>query len=217
MESFSYFFLFSALAVSKLSPQRGELEGGFLLESLNSVRVLDDLDGVGSELAAGHEFELSLVAKVLAVEVDALSPSDVDLLDVLDGEVLGSDCALRGEAGAEGAHVAEGHAVAFEDKFAEACNCLLEDGVDVASVVNASVVGDVLGELFEGDVLTDLCLSVGHGGIALVGLLRSGFLALDGNTVVNHGFKSLGLIVRVDSLEFRVDSLESVDKFLVFS
>ena len=163
----------------------GRGPAGRLLKPLDGVGVLDDLDGVGCELARGHELELGLVAEVLAVEEDALAPSDVDLLDVVDGEVLGGDCAFGGEAGGEGAHVAEGHAVAFEDELAQAVDGLHEDGVDVAGVVDASVVGDVLGELVEGEVLANLRLPVGFGVSDLL-LLGAGLCALDADTVVNH-------------------------------
>lgn len=57
--------------------------------------------------------------------------------------------------------------------------------MDVASVVDASVVGDVLGELVEGEVLANLCLPVGFGVSDLL-LLGAGLCALDADNVVNH-------------------------------
>ena len=152
-----------------------------LLESLNSVRVLDDLDSVGCELAAGNQLELGYLTEVLAVELKALAPYDVDLLDVIDGEILGGDCAFGGEAGAKGSHFAQRHAVAFEDELLEAEDCLGEDSCDVAVVIDTAVVGDVLCELGQAEILTDLSDAKCLCGIALLGLLRSGLLAPDAN------------------------------------
>ena len=152
---------------------------------MNSVGVLDDLDGVVLCLAGRNELELCFCAELLAVEGKSLAPDDVHLLDVLDGEVLGGDCALGGEAGGEGAHASEGHAVALQDELAQAGNGLAENGVDVAGVIYAAVVADVLGELLEGEVLSNLRGAVGFGVVDLR-LLRAGLCTLDGNTVVNH-------------------------------
>ena len=161
------------------SPPKGGR--GVLLESLNRVRILDDLDGVLSELAAGDEVELSHLAEVLAVELKALAPYDVDLLDVIDGEILGGDCSFGGEAGAKGSHFAKRYAVAFEDELLQAENCLGEDSGDVAVVIDTAVVGDVLCELSQREILSHLCLAVSHCCIALLCLLGSGLLAFDGN------------------------------------
>ena len=118
-----------------------------LFQPLNSIGVLDHLDGVGGELAAGNKLELSDLAEILAVEFERLAPYDVDFLDVINGEVFGGDCAFGGEAGAKGSHFAEGHAVAFEDELFQTENCLGEDGCDIAVVIDATVVGNVLCEL----------------------------------------------------------------------
>ena len=166
------------------SPPKGGR--GVLLESLNRVRILDDLDGVLSELAAGNQLELSYLTEILAVELNGFAPNDVDLLDVIDGEILGGDCAFGGEAGAKGSHFSEGHAVAFEDKLLQTENCLGENCGDVAVVIDTAVVGDVLCELGQGEILANLSDAKCSGCVALLGFLRAGLLGFDGNTVINH-------------------------------
>ena len=156
-----------------------------LLEALDGFAVADDLDGVFLSLAAGNQLELGFLTEVLAVEEGGLAPGDVHLLDVVNGEVLGGDGSFGGEAGGKGAHVAQGDAVALEDEFLQAEDGLRENGLDVAVVVGTAVVGDVLGELAEGEVLANLRLPVGlgHGD---VGFLGAGLCALDGNRIINH-------------------------------
>ena len=70
-----------------------------LLQTLNSVGVLDDLDGVALHLAVGHELELGFVAKF----AEGLAPIDdgVDGLDVGNAEIFGGFCAFGREFNAE--------------------------------------------------------------------------------------------------------------------
>jgi len=159
----------------------------WLLQALNGVLVLDDLDGAGLACAAGDEVELCFGAEVSAVEVGGLAPLDVHLGDVGGGEGICGFGADGGDAGGEGAEVAEGDAVALEDDFAQAADGLGEHGGDVALVVDATVVADVLCEVVEAVVLADLCLAVGLG-FGDVLLLGAGLCGLDGNAVVDHVF-----------------------------
>ena len=150
---------------------------------MNRIRILDDLDGVGLLLALGHELEGGVVAEV--PEVLAGTPADVDGLDVLGGEVVCGDGAFGLEFGMERAEFSEGDLVACEHHFAEAVDGLSEDGCHVASVVGASVVGDVLGELVEVEALVDLADAVSLR-LGDVSLECAGLGAHDGDRVLNH-------------------------------
>lgn len=86
----------------------------------------------------------------------ALGPYNVDFLDVGLAEVGDAVGPLAGNGDAEGAHVAEGDGVAEEELFAHTGDHLDEDGVDIALAVLGVVLGDVLGKLWERDVVGHL-------------------------------------------------------------
>ena len=90
--------------------------------------------------------------------------------------------------GVEAAEFTERDLVAGQHHLAEAIDGLGEDGSHVAAVVGAAVVGDVLGELVEVELLAHLRGAVGLG-LLDVGLLRARLGTHDGNAVVNHGGK----------------------------
>ena len=167
-----------------------------LFEPLNSIRVLDDLDGVALHLARGNELELSLVAEV--AEVLARTPADVHGLDVGCAELLSRFCAFAAEFNTEAAEFAEADDVASEELLAEAADHVGDDTADGTLRERRVVVGHVLNELVVSEFGVSLCgtISLGAAGLcANVGLLCAGLRAHDTNTVVNHGIKSLKLIV----------------------
>ena len=110
-------------------PLHGGVRGGLLLQPLNRVLVLDDLDGVGLLEAAWHELEGGLAAEVL--ELLAGFPSDVDLLDVLGGELIDGASALCLKLAVERAEVSELHLLALEHHLAEAGYGVGEDAIRV--------------------------------------------------------------------------------------
>ena len=103
--------------------------GGFLLQPLNRVFVLDDLDGVGLCEAGRNELEGGLAAEVL--ELLAGFPADVDLLDVLGGELIDGASAFCLKFAVERAEVAELHLLALEHHLAEAGNGVGVDAIRV--------------------------------------------------------------------------------------
>ena len=156
---------------------------------MNSVGVLDDLDGVCGELARGDELELGVLLHVL--EVLAGRPADVHGLDVGGGEVLGGDGGFAVELDVELAQFAEADAVAGEELLADAVNHVGDDAADGALGERRVVVGDVGDELVEGELVVYLSGAERHGGVALCGLFGSGLLGTDVDAVVNHGIRSL--------------------------
>ena len=150
---------------------------------MDSIRVLDDLDGVGLLRALRNEFELGIGAEIL--EELAGTPADVDGLDVVGGKVLGGDCALGLEFGMERAEVSERDLVTGEHHLAEAVDGLGEDGCHVAAVVGATVVGDVLSELDQVEAFVDLAdtISLRFGDVSLE---CAGLSAHNGDRVLDH-------------------------------
>jgi len=167
-----------------------------LLEPLNSVRVLDDLDGIALHLATGNELELGVFAEVL--EVLAGRPADVHGLDVGSAELFGGLCAFAAELDAEASEFTETDDIAGQELLAEATDHVGENTTDGALGERGVVVGHVLYELVVGELGVSLCgtISLGAAGLcADVGLLCAWLRAHNANTVVNHGIKSLELIV----------------------
>ena len=160
-----------------------------LLQTLNSIRVLDDLDGVVLHLAAGNELELSLVAEV--AEVLAGIPADVHGLDVAGTEFLGGFCAFAAEFNTEAAEFTEADHVAGEELLTETANHVGDDTADGAFGKRRVVVGHVLYELVVGEFGVSLCGAVGFGSAGLcanVGLLCARLRAHDTDGIVDHGF-----------------------------
>ena len=155
---------------------------------MDGFLVLDFLDGFGLSLAGGHELEGGFAAEVL--ELLAGIPADIDGLDVGGGEGVGSCCALALDASLEVAEVAEADALAFEQEFAQAADSEGEQADDVALLIDAAVVGDVLGEGVDVNALLGLNHAVSLG-FYDVGLLGAGLGAHDRDTVVNHNNEKL--------------------------
>jgi len=182
--------------VSPFSPPYREGMGVGLLQTLNRVGVLDDLDGVVLHLATGNELELRLVAEV--AEVLAGRPADVHGLDVGCTELLSRFCAFAAEFHTEAAEFAQADDVAGEELLAETTDHVGDDTADGTLREGRVVVGHVLDELVVGEFGVSLCGTISLGAArfcANVGLLRAGLRAHDANRVVNHGIKSLKLIV----------------------
>ena len=158
-----------------------------LLEPLNSVRVLDDLDGIALHLATGNKLELGIFAEVL--EVLAGGPADIHGLDVGCAEVLGGLCAFAAEFYAEASEFTQIDDIAGEELLAEATNHVGKDATDGALGEGGVVVGHVLDELVVGQLGVGLCGTVSLGTARLcadVGLLDAWLRAHNANTVVNH-------------------------------
>ena len=156
---------------------------GFLLEAVDGLFVLDFLDDIGQCLAGGYKLEGGLVSEVL--EVLAGFPADVDGLDVGCGEGVGGHSPFGLDAWLEVAKVAEADALSFEQEFTEAADGEGEQADDVALLIDASVVGDVLCKGVDVNGLFGLChaVSLGLGDVLLLG---AGLGAHDCDTVVNH-------------------------------
>ena len=158
-----------------------------LLQTLNRIRVLDDLDGVVLHLARGNKLELSLDAEV--AEVLAGIPADVHGLDVACAEFLGRFSAFAAKFNTEAAEFAEADDVAGEELFAETTDHVGDDTADGALRERGVVVGHVLNELVVGEFGVGLCgtISLGAAGLcADVGLLCARLRAHNANRVVNH-------------------------------
>ena len=156
---------------------------------MDGVFVADDFDGVGLCLSAGHELEGGLAAEV--PEELAGLPADVDSLDVAGVEVVGGLGTLALESSLEVAEVAELDAFAFEQEFLQAVDGLGEEPDDVASAIDAAVVGDVAGEVVDVNIATALSHAIGLGFLD-VGFLSAGFRTQDCDTVINHSCLVLG-------------------------
>ncbi len=154
-----------------------------LFKALNSVLVLDDLDGIALSFSAWYELEGGFLTEVL--ELLARSPAHVHLLDFVGVELVGCACTLAGKFHMEAPKVAENHLVASEHLFADAGRSLLEDGCHVALIVGTTVVGNVLGELLEVEHLMYLCRTVSLC-LRNVFLLRARLGRSDVNTIVYH-------------------------------
>ena len=154
-----------------------------LFEPLNGVRILDDLDGIVLCFAVGDELEGGIVAEVL--EALAGSPADVHCLDVLGREVVCSDGTLGLEFDAEVAHVAQLDAVASEELLAKTSHCIGQDALDCALRERRVVVGDVLAEVVEGELLVNLRRAVSLR-LGDVRFQCSGLRAHNTNRIVNH-------------------------------
>lgn len=150
---------------------------------MNGVFVADHFDGVGLCHSTGNELEACLAAEVL--EGFARLPADVDGLDVVGVEVVGSLGSLSLESCLEVAEVAELDAFAFEQEFLQAIDCLGEETHDVASAIDAAVIGDVAGEVVDIDLATDL-RDAERFGLGDVGFLGTGLSAHDCDAVINH-------------------------------
>jgi len=164
---------------------------GDLFQTLNSVCVLDDLDGVVLHLAAGNELELGLVAEV--AEVLARIPADVHGLDVRCTEFLSGVCALAAKFHTEAAEFAEADNVAGEELLTKTADHVGNDAADGTLGERRVVVGHVLDELVVGELGVSLCgtISLGAAGLcANVGLLCAGLRAHDTDGIVNHDFFS---------------------------
>jgi len=162
---------------------------GDLLQTLNSVRVLDDFDGVVLHLAGRNELELSLVAEV--PEILARIPADVHGLDVGCTEFLSRFCAFATKFHTEAAEFAEADDVASKKLFAETTDHVGNDAADCAFGERGVVVGHVLDELVVGEFGVSLggAISLGAAGFcANVGLLRAGLRAHNTDGIVNHFF-----------------------------
>ena len=168
-------------------PLQGGVRGGLslrdLLQAMNSVRVLDDLDGVGLLGALGDKLELGICAKVL--EFLARSPTHVHGLDVGGREVLCGDGAFAGQFYVEVAEVAQADLVASKQLLSDTCDCIGQDALHGTLGEGRVVVGDVLTEVVEGETLVDLSCSVGLG-LGDVGLQRPGLSAHNGDRIVDH-------------------------------
>jgi len=174
--SFSHFFIFSLFRV------------GDLLQTLNSVLIPDDLDGVGLRLAAGNELELSVLTEVL--ELLAGRPGDVHSLDVVGVEVVSRLGGVAGQFHTEGAEVAQLNPVAAEELLAQTVYGVGQDALDGALRERRVVVCDVLAELVERELLVHLSRSVGHRAHGVViSLLGTGLLTCDVDAVVDHKAK----------------------------
>ena len=173
-------------------PLEGGAGGGLwsswsLLQTLNSIRVLDDFDGVALHLAAGNKLELGLVAEV--AEVLAGIPADVHGLDVACAEFLGGVCAFATKFHTETAKFAKADDVAGQELFAEATNHVGDDAADGAFGKRGVVIRHVLDELVVGEFGVSLSgtISLGAAGLcADVGLLRAGLRAHDTDGIVDH-------------------------------
>ena len=156
---------------------------------MNGVFVADHFDGVGLCHSTGNKLEACLAAEVL--EGFARLPADVDGLDVVGVEVIGSLGSLSLESCLEVAEVAELDAFAFEQEFLQAVDGLGEEPDDVASAIDAAVVGDVAGEVVDVNIATALSHAIGLGFLD-VGFLSAGFRTQDCDTVINHSCLVLG-------------------------
>ena len=160
-----------------------------LLQTLNSIRVLDDLDGVVLHLAGGNELELSLVAEV--PEILARIPADVHGLDVAGTEFLSRVCTFAAEFNTEAAEFTEADDVASKKLLAETTDHVGDDTADGTLGEGRVVIGHVLYELVVGEFGVCLCgtISLGAAGLcANVSLLRAGLRAHNANRVVDHFF-----------------------------
>ena len=146
-------------------------------------------DGFGLGLATGYEVELGDAAEVL--ELQAGSPADVHGLDLLGVELVGGVCAFASEFHTERAEVAQIDLVACQELFLETSDCISQDALHSALGEGRVVVGDVLAEVVQIEALVNLSRSVGLGGVSLLRLLRARFARKDGDSIVNHGIKSL--------------------------
>lgn len=142
---------------------------------MNGVFVADHFDGVGLCHSTGNELEACLATEVL--EGFARLPADVDGLNVVGVEVIGSLGSLSLESCLEVAEVAELDAFAFEQEFLQAIDCLGEETHDVASAIDAAVIGDVAGEVVDIDLATDL-RDAERFGLGDVGFLGTGLSRL---------------------------------------
>ena len=162
---------------------------GDLLQTLNSVGVLDDFDGVVLHLARGNELELSHVAEV--AEVLAGIPADVHGLDVACAEFLSGFCAFAAEFHTEASEFAKADDVASKKLLAETTDHVGDDTADGTLGEGRVVIRHVLDKLVVGEFGVGLggAISLGTASFcANVGLLRAGLRAHNANTVVNHGF-----------------------------
>ena len=162
-----------------------------LLKSLNSVLVADYLDGVGLRLARWNELEGGFAAQVL--ELLTGRPADVHGLDVCGGEVVSRLGGVAAELVVEGAERAEVDAVAGKQLLAKASHRVGQDALDGTLREGRVVVGDVLTELVERQLLVNLRCAIGLG-VGDVGLLGARLAAGNVDTVVNHSFVLFFLI-----------------------
>ena len=134
-------------------------------------------------LRDGNQLELSVFAEVLKALTG--TPADVYGLDVCGGEVVSRLGGVAAELVVEGAERAEVDAVAGKQLLAKASHRVGQDALDGTLREGRVVLGDVLTELVERQLLVNLRCAIGLG-VGDVGLLSARLAAGNVDTVVNH-------------------------------
>ena len=138
---------------------------GFRLRFVVAFVLLGSPVGVGLTLllcvqgcslcgAGGGLFELGVAAQV--EQCAALGEVDLEVGDVLGGEVGHCHGTLAGDGGRERAQFSEVNLIALQDEFADATAELAEDAEDGALAEHAVVLTDVGAELAEADYAGEL-------------------------------------------------------------
>ena len=117
--------------------------------------------------AGGGLLELGVAAQV--EQCAALAVVDLEVEDVLGGEVGHGHGSLAGDGGRQGAQLSEVNLVALEDEFTDAATQFAEDAEDGALAEHAVVLADVGAELAEADYAGELDLAIGLLGVVFVG------------------------------------------------